>query len=319
MTLFLRCQQYVVHFSRVFMLLLVVTVGVTARGGAVEAAGEEETRGFLITGSANAFHYGAMEVDCPMGFESAVEENFLATLTTAERDRLQRPENAKEYAQSWKEDFISGPGGENVCNNAKSFMDDPRHPPYRGVRSRVAYGLNLDGTTDGRATPNSCAHPKFEGLNGEPAVDNQLYRALGCVKVYDVGTIRQALDAGGDKPAVHWRKTRRDLDLYLIELRGLDDLRNDDDVEVGIYSTEDLSMGSAAGTELLHQSFRVTPNPRWRTQTKGRIVDGVLELNCGTTKKPAAVRYGWVSFPEPRLNLINVAGLPAAPFSRDVD
>ena len=52
---------------------------------------------------------------------------------------------------------------------------------------------------------------------------------------------------------------------------------------------------------------------------KARIVDGVLELNCGTSKKPAAVRYGWVSFPEPRLNLINVAGLPAAPFSRDVD
>ena len=270
MTLFLRCQQYVVHFSRVFMLLLVVTVGVTARGGAVEAAGEEETRGFLITGSANAFHYGAMEVDCPMGFESSVEENFLATLTTAERDRLQRPENAKEYAQSWKEDFITGPGGENVCNNAKSFMDDPRHPPFRGVQSSVAYGLNLDGTADGRATANSCAHPKFEGLNGEPAVDNQLYRALGCVKVYE-GDIRAK---GGDTPTE--QRTRRALNLYLIELRGLDDLRNDDDVEVGIYSTEDLSMGSAAGTELPHQSFRVTPNPRWHTQAKGRLVDGVL-------------------------------------------
>ena len=52
---------------------------------------------------------------------------------------------------------------------------------------------------------------------------------------------------------------------------------------------------------------------------KARIIDGVLELNCGTSKKPAAVRYGWVSFPKPRLNLINAAGLPAAPFSRDVD
>ena len=52
---------------------------------------------------------------------------------------------------------------------------------------------------------------------------------------------------------------------------------------------------------------------------KARIVDGVLKLNCGTLKKTAAVRYGWVSFPEPRLNLINVVGLPAAPFSRDVD
>ena len=276
MTNFFRRLDRPFCSSHLIGLVLVVALGSAVTGGSLVAAGEGKTRGFLITKSADAFHYGPMEVDCPMGFEATVEENFLASLTTAERERLQRPENAEEYGQTWKNDFITGPGGENVCNNAKSFMEDSRHPPYRGVRSRVAYGLNLDGTTDGRATPNSCAHPKFEGLNGEPAVDNQLYRALGCVKVYDVGTIRQALDAGGDTPAVPWRTTRRDLDLYLIELRGLDDLRNDDDVEVGIYSTEDLSMGSVAGTELLHQSFRVTPNPRWRTQTKGRIVDGVL-------------------------------------------
>tara|TARA_B100000959_G_scaffold277122_1_gene333077 strand:- start:71 stop:1621 length:1551 start_codon:yes stop_codon:yes gene_type:complete len=56
----------------------------------------------------------------------------------------------------------------------------------------------------------------------------------------------------------------------------------------------------------------------WHT-VNARIVDGVLELNCGTSIKPTAVRYGWVSFPEPRLNLINADGLPAAPFLRDVD
>ncbi len=251
-------------------LSLVVTLGVAARGVPVEAASEGETLGFLITGSANAFHYGAMEVDCPLGFEASVEELWLATLPLAERQRLERPENAKEYARKWKDDFITGPGGENVCNNAKSFLDDPRHPPFRGVQSAVAYGLNLDGTTDGRATPNSCAHPKFEGLNGEPAVDNQLYRALGCVRVYD-GDIRER---GGDTPAE--QRTRRALNLYLIELRGLDDVQNDDDVEVGIYSTEDQSLRSAAGTDLPHQSFQVTSNPRWRTETKGRIVDGVL-------------------------------------------
>jgi len=251
-------------------LLLAVALGVAASGGPLRAAGEGETRSFLITGSANAFHYGAMEVDCPTGFEASVEELWLATLLPSERERLQRPENAREYARSWKDDFITGPGGENVCNNAKSFLDDPRHPPFRGVQSPVAFGLNLDGTTDGRATPNSCEHPKFAGLNGELAVDNQLYRALGCVRVYD-GDIRAR---GGDTLAE--QRTRRALDLYLIELRGLDDLRNDDDVAVGIYSTADLSQRSPAGTELPHQSFRVTPNPRWRTQTKGRIVDGVL-------------------------------------------
>ena len=270
MTLFLRRLDQPLRFLRVTALLLAAVLGLASGGRTMAAAGDGDTKGFLITRSALAFTYDAMEVDCPQGFEMTTEEGFLATLTSAERKRLLRPENAEEYGYKWREEFVTGPGGENICNNPKSFLTDPRHPAYQGVQSTVAFGLNLDGTTDGRATPNSCAHPKFEGLNGEPAVDNQLYRALGCVKVYD-GDIRLR---GGDTPAE--QRTRRALDLYLIELRGLDDMWNDDDVEVGIYSTEDLSQRSPAGTELPHQSFRVTPNPRWRTQTKGRIVDGVL-------------------------------------------
>ena len=86
------------------------------------------------------------------------------------------------------------------------------------------------------------------------------------------------------EPRSTWREPRpprgkgpdAQLDHYLIELRGVDDVQNDDDVEVGIYSTQDLSMRSSAGTDLPDQSLRVTPNPRWRTETKGRIVDGVL-------------------------------------------
>ena len=58
MTLFRQRHQHIVCFSLVFVLFLVVTVGLTTMGGTVAAAGEEETRGFLITGSANAFHYG---------------------------------------------------------------------------------------------------------------------------------------------------------------------------------------------------------------------------------------------------------------------
>lgn len=272
--------------SHRFALVVPIVAGIVATPSALGAAGQGETRGFLIIKSSDAFHIGPMDIDCPQGFEPTVEELWLATLTPAERKRLERPENADEYARSWKDDFITGPGGENVCNNPKSFMDDPRHPPYRGVQSPVAYGLNLDGTTDGRATQNSCAHPKFEGLNGEPAVDNQLYRALGCVRTYDVEALRNAFETEGEASIEH--RTRRDLDLYLVELRDLDDLRNDDHVEVGIYSTADLSMSSQSGVPLPHQSFQVTPNPRWRTETTGRLVDGVL-----TTAVIPAMYLSW--------------------------
>ena len=261
MTLMFRRPDHPLPVPRVIALCLAAALGLAASGGrAAAAAGEGDTKSFLITRSAQAFTYDAMEVDCPLGFELTTEEGFLATLTPAERERLLRPENAKEYGYRWREEYITGPGGENVCNNPKSFLTDPRHPAYRGVQSTVAYGLNLDGTTDGGATSNSCTHEKFKGLSGEAAVDNQLYRALGCSKSW-----RLQPDSGG-----------RYFDSYLIEVRGLDDLRNDDHVEVGIYSTEDVSMRSQTGAHLPNQSFRVTSNPRWRTETQGRIVDGLL-------------------------------------------
>ncbi|MXY17137.1 MAG: hypothetical protein F4Y57_09130 [Acidobacteria bacterium] len=230
-------------------------------------AREGSTLGFLIVDTRLAMHYGPFEADCPGGFEPTVEENFLATLSPDERERILRPENAEEYANAWKGEFINGPGGENVCQNPKAFLDDPRHPPHRGVQSSVAYGLNLDGTPDGRATPLTCEHPKFDGLNGEPAVDNQLYRAVGCYK---------SRRGTGES-----QQQGSELDPFLIELRGVDDLENDRQVEVGIYSlaADDLVLRTPGGAPLPHQSFRVTSNPKWRNETTGRIVNGELRVD----------------------------------------
>lgn len=230
-------------------------------------AREDSTLGFLIVDSRLAMHYGPFEKDCPAGFEPTVEENFLATLSPDEHERILRPENAEEYANAWKGEFINGPGGENVCQNPKAFLDDPRHPPHRGIQSSVAYGLNLDGTPDGRATPLTCEHPKFDGLNGDAAVDNQLYRAVGCYKS------RRGTGESEQQGA--------ELDPFLLELRGVDDPKNDRQVEVGIYSLEarDLVLQSPGGVPLPQQSFRVTSNTKWRTETTGRIVNGELQVD----------------------------------------
>ena len=247
---------------------VLAALAIAALGGDGVRAREGSTRGFLITESQLAMHYGTMESDCPDGFEPTVEELFLRTLSQEDQALILLPENAEEYARAWKYDFITGPGGENVCQNPKSFGDDSRHPPHRGIQSTVAYGLNLDGTADGRATPVTCAHQKFEGLSGETAVDNQLYRANGCRKGIR-GTAESEQGGLGR------------LDPFLIELRGLDDPQNDDRVEVGIYSIEedDLILQSPGGGALPSQSFRVTSNPKWRNETTGRIVNGELLID----------------------------------------
>ena len=171
------------------------------------------------------------------------------------------PENAKEYASGWKNDFITGPGGENVCNNPKSFMNDPQHPAYRGVKGTVAYGLNLDGTPDGAATAATCGHQKFAGVNGEAGVDNQLYRAVGCAK--------NVRGLGAPQNPVR-------IDPFLIEISGIDDPNSDDHVDVGIYSTDDTPIQGSDGRALPNQTLGITRNPRWRATVAGRLVNGQL-------------------------------------------
>src|SRR5688572_33181301 len=101
---------------------------VAASGSAFRAAPQGQTKGFLIVRSDLGIHYGEFKDECPDGFENTVEDGYLALKTPAERERLLKPENAREYMNGWKNEYITGPGGENVCNNPAAFMSDPRHP-----------------------------------------------------------------------------------------------------------------------------------------------------------------------------------------------
>jgi len=40
-------------------------------------------------------------------------------------------------------------------------------------------------------------------------------------------------------------------------------------------------------------------------------------VSSETVPEPTAVRYGWVNFAKPTLNLFNKEGLPATPFRTD--
>lgn len=251
------------HPRPVAVMLAALTLALGAVGTHTLGANREgSTLAFLVAKSDVGVFYGTFEEDCPQGFEMTLEESYLASLTPAQREWMLRPENAFEYGHAWKNEHLSGPGGTNVCSNPKSFRKDPRRRPYRGVAGKKSYGLNLDGTTDGRATPRTCAHQKFEGLNGEPVVDNQLYRVSGCSKL-NRGTGRQSVAY---------------MTPFLVELIGVDDVRNDDRVEVGVYSLADneVSLKGADGFDVSYQTFTRTANARWHATTRARINNGVL-------------------------------------------
>ena len=96
----------------------------------------------------------------------------------------------------------------------------------------------------------------FRNPEGE-LVDNQLYRIMGCARVL----ARRGRDLGGSMALKYNSYMKDGLHNYLIELRGVNDRRNDDDVEVGIYSTEDKSLLDGSREHLPNQTFAVTSNP----------------------------------------------------------
>jgi len=146
----------------------------TASPAAPDQAGSGlKTLGFAVTSL--PFALAKNEDDCPDGMALTAKEIYLASISPAEHARLSMPENLKEFEQK----AFHTPDGKDFCQAA----DYPR-AQQRTTHSKISYGMNLDGTTDGHATDTTCAHEKFTGPDGGPEIDNQSYRVLACSSNY---------------------------------------------------------------------------------------------------------------------------------------
>src|SRR3546814_7722586 len=71
----------------------------------------------------------------------------------------------------------------------------------------------------------------------------------------------------------------------LITLSGVDDIRNDDDVEVWFFANADPIQLSPVRAPLSYGTYAIDQDPRFRAKARGRIKDGVL------TSDPVDVRF----------------------------
>jgi hypothetical protein len=237
-----------------------------ATSGQLPTAPANGEMGFVFSVFVPAIYPG--QENCPDGWANTLKENYLATLPPKEQARLLMPENEPELSQRWKTSGF-GPEGTNVCSNYDRF---PERPIQKTVQGKVAYGLNLDGDAgNGSANPDSCQHENFVGADGEKGVDNQMYRAMGCMRQWrgndgksgEFNVAMKGIQANGE-----WT--------IVLVLRGVDSLVNDNDVEVILASTMEKPIVDARQNFIKDASFRVTSNPRWRNVLHGRIVNGVL-------------------------------------------
>jgi hypothetical protein len=143
-------------------------------------------------------------------------------------------------------------------------MDKPEPFPFSEAGGKTGIGLNLDGKVDAN---------DFTSPDGTvKGIDNQLFRALGCVRFF----------RGPDGIGYHFTDVylrQNNYNRALIELTNVDSLANDDDVDVAIYRGMDTLMTDATGAKLIPgglQRIDTKFGKKFESHMKGKIVDGVL-------------------------------------------
>jgi len=139
-----------------------------------------------------------------------------------------------------------------------------------------SYGLNLDG----KVGPND-----FKDPDGTPGIDNQLFRAIGCLNGYRKDGLQYVFLKMAIKKQLYTR--------LMVELSGVDDLSNDPQVRVTFYRGMYRLLTDATGDNIVPGgSQRI--DTRWGAQliqqVDGKIVDGVL-----TTQPTAQMLIPWNS------------------------
>ena len=144
-------------------------------------------------------------------------------------------------------------------------------PKLHYLKGKYAYGFNLDGR--GAASPDSFEDPQTH----EPGVNNQLYRALGCLRVFR-GTL--------DTPPVYYfylyAQVKDSQPVWLITLSG-DDLSRDGEVTITFDRALEHMRYNTDGTPRADETYRIDRDPRSHNVFHGRIANGVVRLtNPGT-------------------------------------
>lgn len=206
--------------------------------------------------------------ECPHGYNDGPREQYAKLFPKNGRTYNVVDTQLKQEAQTWLP--TATPDG---------FV-------FYEAGGKLAYGLNLDG----KVGPNDFSSP-----DGETGIDNQLYRALGCIIGFRGP---DGVEYIFENKAIAQSRYNR----LMFELTGVDSLTNDPDVTVTIYRGLDRLLTDATGNKVMPGgSQRI--DTRWGAklvrQAKGKIVNGVL-----TTEPLDDLVIPWMNLGVPTFQIV---------------
>ena len=242
-----------------FVAPLIVASGIALSASAANAG---ESRGFVV----DWFHVATayVESNCPDGLNPLSDEFY--------KRELRRLGYANQEVEELMKDFPNGGyipittmrgrvNGEPVNVYANPWTQpDPDLMPITGNRG---FGFNLDG--------NVSSEDFTDPISGEQGVDNQMYRAMGCIQNFAFHAPDLPI-----YPYAQWDLTRDTAPAWVIEVREIDDFLNDENVSIILDKSVDSIKRDTNGDALADMTLRIDPNSRSRTVINGRIKNGIV-------------------------------------------
>lgn len=248
---------------------LAVLAGLTIAGFSAHQASAAETKSWVVSWFTMAAW--SQDGDCPDGLnpdiETALLKNFKDLgMTKDQIDYIFNNFNSGTPTIPEVRDAIINRGrinGKpvNIYANPTSEPD----PHIHTVQGRLALGFNLDGK--GADSPNSFEDPETH----EKGIDNQYFRATGCIKSHRALPPERSLQGGG----FQWDTVRSSMPAWLISVTG-EDLSKDGDVTVTFDRAIEHAGLDANSNVRANATFRVDPDPRSHNVFRAKMKDGLL-------------------------------------------
>jgi hypothetical protein len=236
---------------------------------AVPATAAPWVRSFVVTGYEPAFRYGgpagttdAPGSDCANG--TVPDNDYRRLLHTGWRSAPEIAELTKPAIPSIEPYRLLAPAlhyrgyaaGIDTYINPFAAPD----PGLPAVTGKIAEGFDLDGNP---------GTGSFRTADGTRGIDNNLYRALGCLMAFRGPNGQGALSIRANA------RLQAGLFTMLIRLSGTASPLRDDAVTVEVGASPDPLERNNAGTPLSDYSYRLARGAQY-TKLSGRIRDGVL-------------------------------------------
>jgi hypothetical protein len=225
-----------------------------------------ETRGYIISWFATATHVQDFKLNCPQDRNGGGLNLAIRNLMDVGYSREDATKLANDPVAEYQSDIQEKITNRAVVNgkhvSVYNYPDAVKDPNIETVTGKYAYGFDLGGP----------AANKFEDPDTHQKIDNQLWRAIGCLDSF-----HSAPPLMPYPEELSWNVMTDSAPAWAVQITG-DDLSKDGPVTITIDRALEHLERDASGGIKSDATYVIDPSQRSHNVLQGQITHGVLTV-----------------------------------------